>query len=176
MAARITFNPETFIRTEVCFIIKKASVLLVLFLSIICTSKAQVQEHAHEDSLVVLNRDAFSVSILHSTDSMFWLEILNNSIDSITPFFVEFSINGFLFTQNCILEQSINNLRVENNIERIYGPQFVALGVGNIPPLGNYKTKLGTFNRNTAANASIQVRIFGMINGHNVIWNGNLKG
>ena len=171
MASKITFNPEIFIRPDVNFIIKKTSFLLVLFLSILCTSKAQ----DHEDTLVVLDRNAFSINILQTSDSMLQLEVLNNQIDSITPFFIEFSINGFLFTQNCILHQSINNLVVENNIERIYGPQFVALGVMQIPPLGNYKTTLGTFNRTNHASSSIQIRIFGMINGHNVIWNGHLR-
>jgi hypothetical protein len=47
--------------------------------------------------------------------------------------------------------------------------------VGQIPPLGNYKTKLGTFNRTHGNSATIQVRIFGMINGHNIIWNGHLR-
>ncbi len=171
MAAKTTFNHEIYIRPDVCFIIKKASFLLVLFLSILCTSKAQ----DHDDTLVVLDKNAFIISILETSDSMFMLEILNNQIDSITPFFVEFSINGFHFTQNCILRQSINDLVVENNIERVYGPQFVALGVMHLPPLGNYTTRLGTFNRTNGASATIQVRIFGMINGHNVIWNGHLR-
>lgn len=174
MAARITFNPEILIRPDVNFVIKKASLLLVVLLSILCTSKAQ--DHGHDDSLVILDKNAFSVNLLEATDSMFQLEIFNNQIDSITPFFIEFSINGFLFTQNCILEQSINNLVVENNIEKVYGPQFVALGLMHIPPLANFRTKLGTFHRVVGTPATIQVRIFGMINGHNVIWNGHLRG
>ncbi len=114
--------------------------------------------------------------MLESSDSLFQLEILSNQIDSITPFFVEFSINGFLFTHNCIYRQSINDLAVESNIERVFGPQFVALGVSNIPPMGNFRTTLRTMRKAGANLPNIQIRIFGMINGHNVIWNGNLRG
>jgi hypothetical protein len=173
MAEKFTFKAGTFIRRDGGSIIKKTSLALVLFLSILCNADAQ--DHHHDDSLVILEKRAFIVNILTSSDSSFQLEVLNNQFDSITPFFIEFSINGFLFTQDCILEQRLNNLPIEQNIEKIFGPQFVALGIGQIPPMGNYRTTLATFNKNKATPSSIQVRIFGMVKGHNVIWNGHLK-
>jgi hypothetical protein len=151
---------------------RKASLLAVLLLGMI--SGAFAQSHDSEnDTLIALNRNAFNLTLLQNTQSQFSFEITNNTGDSIKPFFIELFATGFDFSQDCIINQSINNIHLETNIEKLWGPQFISLGVGDLPVSGKFATTLGTVTNSTGA--LMKVRLFGTINNKNVVWVGFLK-
>ncbi|MCC6818343.1 MAG: hypothetical protein IT245_05595 [Bacteroidia bacterium] len=150
---------------------KRAGILCLLTLVIM--NHGIAQSHDHEDTLVALPKNAFSINLLQNTGTQFKFEIVNNNLDTIEPFFVEIFAIGFNFTEECILQQSINNNNLETNLEKLWGPQFISLGVGTIPPSGHYATTLGTLSNSQGS--MIKIRVFGTINGQNVIWVGYLK-
>lgn len=151
--------------------------LLISFFLIITSSFAQhpgdVNDH-HGDTLRVLPKGDISVNIVSATSSLLQLELVYKNSDSITPVFVEFSANGFRFNANCILRQQINNINVEKNIEKIWGPEFVSLGIGSLPPQGRYLMNLALLN-GIPGGSSIKVRVFGSVTGQNVLWSGTVK-
>jgi hypothetical protein len=150
---------------------KKAGLLAFLLLGMLSSTWAQ--SHDSDDTLIALPKNAFNVILLQNTGSQFKFEISNNGTDSIHPFFIELFAIGFDFSQDCILQQSINNINLETNIEKLWGPQFVSIGVGNLPPSGKYATTLGTVS--SSPGAMMKVRLFGTVNNQNVIWVGYLK-
>lgn len=150
---------------------KKAGLLCLLILAI--TSEGLAQNHDQEDTLVALPSNAFSIKLLQNSGSQFTFEIVNNNLDTLEPFFVEIFAIGFNFTDECILQQSLDNVTLESNLEKLWGPQFISLGVGSLPPAGHYSTTLGTLSN--TQDKLIKIRIFGTINGKNVIWVGYLK-
>ncbi len=154
---------------NLCF--RKATTNLVVIFGLIGSLSAQ--EHDH-DSLRIMNRNDFAVSIVSSSNNQLQFEKLNKQIDSITPLFIELSAGGFLFSDDCILHQSINNVNVESNIEKIWGPEFVSLGLGYFPPNGRFVTDLAILN-GLATGSYIKVRIYGSINGHDILWSGIVK-
>lgn len=137
------------------------------------TSFAQSHEHEEDDTLIAMGKNDFSVSLLQNNASQFQIQIKNNLLDTLQPFFIEMHAIGFNFTDDCILQQSINNLNLETNIEKLWGPQYISLGIGNVPPGGAYNTTLATSS--TSSDALIKVRLFGSINGHHFIWVGYIK-
>lgn len=152
----------------------KAAFLFFAFIGMTALH-AQTEGHDHDgDTLRILPGNNFSVSILNSAGNQLQLELQNKNTDSITPVFVEFSANGFRFSQDCILYQQINNVSVERNIEKIWGPEFVSLGVGSLPPLGKYVMNLALLN-GIPSGSSIKVRVFGSVTGQNVLWSGVVK-
>ncbi len=163
---------KTYLKNSICkeqianFLTKKATLMIVLICSFVFTSKAQIDNH--DDTTLVLGKEAFTVSFTHTPDSSIKFEIINNQVNAITPFFVETYVKGyFLNTQS--IEQTLNNAPVIHNIESIFGPQFIGFGLDVLPPLANYKTKFATENR-TNEQSIIVIRISGTINGQHVIW------
>lgn len=149
----------------------KAGLLALLLLGMM--SGAFAQSHDSEDTLKALPANAFSLSLLQNTGSQFKIEISNNTGDTIHPFFVELFAIGFDFSQDCILQQSINNINLETNIEKLWGPQFISLGVGDLPPSGKFVSTLGIVTNDPGS--MMKVRLFGTVNHQNVIWVGYLK-
>ncbi len=141
-----------------------SGLLVLLMLTVVTTTKAQHQE----DTTIVLAQNAFTVSFVHTPDSLLKFEIINNQVDAVTPFFIETYIKGYLLNTQTI-KQSLNNAEVPKNIESVYGPQFVGFGLDYLPPFGNYKTSFLTENQTNEA-ATILIRISGTINGKHVIW------
>jgi len=146
------------------FATRKPMLLVILFCSIAFVTKAQHQE----DSTIVLSKNAFTISFVHTPDSLLKLEIVNNQLEAITPFFIETYVKGYSLNTESIT-QSLNNAEVPNTIEKVYGPQFVGFGLDYLPPFGNYKTSFATQTR-TNETSSFIVRISGTINGQHVIW------
>lgn len=155
------------------FLIRKTTILVVLFYSIIGSLHAQHAEHDH-DTIKVLPSNDFSVAIISSNQSQLQFELVYKQSDTITPLFLELSVVGFLFTDECILQQSINNINVFSNIEKIWGPSFVSLGIGVMPPNGRYVTNLAILN-GLATGSYIKVRVFGSQNGQDILWSGIVK-
>lgn len=151
---------------------KTAGLLALMIFGMMGTSYAQ--GHDHEDTLIALPKNAFSLALLQNTATQFKLEITNNSGDTIHPFFFELFAIGFDMTDDCILQQSVNNLNLDTNIEKLWGPQFVSLGIGALFPSEKYATTFGT-TASQNSESMIKVRIFGTVNGQNVIWVGFLK-
>ncbi len=152
-------------------ITRKVGILSLLLL--VSMSKGIAQSHDHEDTLIALPAGAFSINMLQNTGTQFKFEVVNNNVDTIKPFFIEIFAIGFDFTEQCILQQSINNINLETNLEKLWGPQFISLGIGTLPPTGHYATTLGVAYN--APGSMIKIRLFGTINGQNVIWVGYLK-
>lgn len=151
----------------------RAALLLVLFSGIAPVVSAQETHEHDDDTLIALNRHDFTVSISNNNAVGFQLNITNNTVDTLTPFFTELHSIGFTFGNECILQQSINNLNLETNIEKLWGPQFVSTGISAIPPGGTYSMVLSTSSAGTEA--MLKVRLFGSINGQNFIWVGFVK-
>ena len=143
---------------------RKSILLVFLFSSFAFIAKAQHQE----DSTIVLSKNAFTISFVHTSDSLLKLEIVNNQLEAITPFFIETYVKGYSLNTASIT-QTLNNAEVPNTIEKVYGPQFVGFGLDYLPPFGNYKTSFATQTR-TNESSSFIVRISGTINGQHVIW------
>lgn len=154
------------------FCLRKTTFYFVLFFGL--TSALSAQVHDHDDSVRILNKMDFSVAIVSSNNQQLQFQVVSNIGDSITPLFVELSAGGFQFTDECILVQSINNLNVYSNIEKIWGPDFVSVGVGVLPPGGRYLSNLAILN-GLATGAYIRVRIYGSINGQDILWTGIAK-
>lgn len=150
---------------------KKAGLLCLLILGII--SEGIAQDHEQEDTLVALPSNAFSINMLQKTGTQFTFEIVNYNLDTIKPFFIEVFAIGFNFSEECILQQSINSINLDTNLEKLWGPQFISLGIGILPPSGHYSTTLGT--ESNTQEKLVKIRIFGTMNGKNVIWVGYLK-
>ena len=150
----------------------KSTLLFAVFLVI--TSALQAQSNDHDDSMVVLNPTDFSLVIKSSSLNLLQLELVSTLGDTIQPLFVELSASGFEFSNDCILQQSINNNNVVSNIEKIWGPTFVSLGVGVIPPFGHYLSDLAIVN-GMASGSYIRVKVFGSFNGQNFVWDGSVK-
>jgi hypothetical protein len=150
----------------------KALLLFAVFFAI--TVGAQAQSHDHDDTMIVLNRNDFSLTIKSSSLNLLQLEIVSSLGDTIQPLFVEFSASGFEFSNDCIIQQSINSSNVVSNIEKIWGPAFVALGIGVLPPFGNYQSDLAIVN-GMATGSYIRVKIFGTLNGQDFVWDGSVK-
>lgn len=150
---------------------RKTTLFVVLFLGTMGLTFAQ--SHDHEDTVVALEKGAFTISVLQNSPTQFNLQLVSNKADTLQPFFIEMIPIGFDFTDECILSQSLNNQRLETNIEKLWGPQFVSLGVGIIPPGGRYLATLAT--QMVTKEAMIKVRVFGTINGQNFIWVGYVK-
>ena len=143
---------------------RKKMLLVILCCSVAFITKAQHQE----DSTIVLPKSAFSITFVQTPDSLLKLELVNNQLEAITPFFIETYIKGYSLNTESIT-QSLNNAEVPNTIEKVYGPQFVGFGLDYLPPFGNYKTSFATQAR-TNESSSFIVRISGTINGQHVIW------
>lgn len=152
-------------------ITKKVGALCLLLLAF--SSKGIAQSHDHEDTLIALPANAFSINMLQSTSSQIKFEIVNNGVDTIQPFFVEIFAIGMGFTEDCILQQTLNNLNLESNLEKLWGSEFISLGIGTVPPSGHYATTLGVLS--SSQGAMIKIRVFGTVNGQNVTWTGFLK-
>jgi hypothetical protein len=152
---------------------RKRVFLVMLLLGMMGTSFAQSHEHEEDDTLMALGKNDFSVSLLQNNASQFQIQIKNNLLDTLQPFFIEMHAIGFNFTDDCILQQSINNLNLETNLEKLWGPQYISLGIGVVPPNGTYNTTLATSSN--SSDAMIKVRLFGSINGHHFIWVGYIK-
>jgi len=170
---RQTNNPITGIslRKEVISCAQKMALLALMVWGL--SGELKAQSHDSEDTLIALPADAFSLTLVQNLNNQFTFEIKNNGVDTITPFFVELFPVGFDFTDQCILQQKINNINLDANIEKLWGPQFVSLGVGNLPPSGSYATTIGT--ETNLPNTYVKVRLFGTVNDHNIIWVGYLK-
>ena len=150
----------------------KGLLLFAVFFAIFGT--AQAQSNDHDDSMIVLNRNDFSLNIKSSSLNLLQLELVSTLGDTIQPLFVELVANGFEFSNDCIIQQSINNYNVVSNIEKIWGPAFVALGIGVLPPYGHYQTDLAIVN-GMATGSYIRVKIFGTLNGQSFVWDGSVK-
>ena len=150
----------------------KALLLFAVFFAIFGAAPAQSNDH--DDSMIVLNRNDFSLNIKSSSLNLLQLELVSSLGDTIQPLFVELVASGFEFGNDCILHQSINNYNVVSNIEKIWGPAFVALGVGILPPYGHYISDLAIVN-GMASGSYIRVKIFGTLNGQNFVWDGSIK-
>lgn len=151
---------------------RKASLLALLLLGMMSGAFAQSHD-SDDDTLVALNKNAFNLTLLQNTPSQFKFEISNNTGDTIHPFFIELFAIGFDFSQDCILNQSINNINLETNIEKLWGPQFISLGVGDLPVMGKFTTTLGTVTNSTSS--MMKVRLFGTLNNQNFVWVGYLR-
>lgn len=151
---------------------RKTILMMVFFLGAIGTTSAQ--SHEHDDSLIILQRGDFTLTSIQSGPNQFNLQVRFNRADTLKPFFIELYPVGFDFTDNCIIHQSLNNQSLETNIEKLWGPQFVSLGIGNLPPGTSYTTTLGTA-LGTNGESMIRVRIYGTLNGHNFLWSGFIK-
>lgn len=173
MEAKFTFTTGKRAYTKLSFLTKKASFLAILFFSIMLSTKGQTTA-THEDTLIVLDKNIFSLSFLEASDTMLQLEVMNNGRDTIKPFFMELSCVGFNLTPECILRQTLNSSIVDKNIEKIFGPQFVGLGINAVPPFSSYTTSLGTM-RGKMVGSYIKVMIYGTVNGRQVLWTGNIK-
>ncbi|MDI1234169.1 MAG: hypothetical protein PSX81_07805 [bacterium] len=138
--------------------------LVMLFCSVAFITKAQHQE----DTTIVLPSNAFTIGFVHTPDSLLKFEIVNNQLEAITPFFIEIYVKGYSLNAESIT-QSLNNAAVPNNIEKVFGPQFVGFGLDYLPPLGNYKTSFYSENKTNEA-STVVIRISGTINGQHVIW------
>lgn len=153
--------------------LKKLALAVLLFFSLTSISKAQNQHDLklHDDSFVFLDKSAFSVSINHGVDGKLNFELINNQASEITPFFYEVYLKGYNFDESK-LEQSMNNMTFNENIERVFGPQFMGLGLNALPAFGRYKT---TFTTADTVNEtpSIQIRISGRMNGYKIFWSGS---
>lgn len=150
----------------------KALLLFAVFFVIFGT--AQAQSNDHDDSMIVLNRNDFSLNIKSSSLNLLQLELVSSLGDTIQPLFVELVASGFEFSNDCILHQSINNYNVVSNIEKIWGPAFVALGVGVLPPYGHYISDLAIVN-GMATGSYIRIKVIGTLNGQNFVWDGAVK-
>lgn len=173
MEAKFTFKTGKLAYTELSFLTKKASFLAILFFSILLSTKAQ-NTAIHEDTLIVLDKGTFSLSFLETSDTMIQLEVMNNGRDTIKPFFIEMSCVGFNLTPECIKRQTLNTSVVEKNIEKIFGPQFVGLGINSVPPFSSYVTSIGTLP-GKMGDSYISVRIYGTVNGRQVLWTGYIR-
>jgi|GEM_PF-6392325 len=154
------------------FCLRKTAFYFVLFFGLSTSLSAQL--HEHDDSVRMLGKNDFTVAIVSSNNQQLQFQAISNIGDSITPLFVELSAGGFQFSDECILFQSINNLNLYNNIEKIWGPDFVSVGVGVLPPGGRYVSNLAILN-GLATGAYIRVRIYGSINGQDILWTGIAK-
>lgn len=148
-------------------ILKKAALAILLICCVFSISKAQ----SHDDSTVVLEKNAFAVTVNKTPDGLLKFELVNNQASEITPFFIETYLKGYVMNTGNV-EQSMNNVTFTENIEHVYGPQFMGLGVSALPAFGNYKTTL-TLGDRTNEPTTIQIRISGTQNGQPVIWFGN---
>ncbi|MEZ4804447.1 MAG: hypothetical protein R2852_02890 [Bacteroidia bacterium] len=155
------------------FCLRKATSFLVVSLSMVGSLLGQVHDH-DLDTLKVLSESDFDVTILNSPNNQLQLEFLYKLNDSITPIFFEVAAKGFQFTPSCILNQSINNVNVESNIEKVWGPQFVSLGVGNLPPNGRFVANLALLNE-LPPGSSMRVRIYGEVDGQDILWSKIIK-
>ncbi len=146
--------------------LKKAVLSLMLICSVFSVSKAQ----SHEDSTVVLEKSAFAVTVTHTPDGLLKFELINNQASEITPFFIEAYLKGYVMNGGQV-EQSINNVLFSDNIEHVFGPQFMGLGINSLPAFGNYKTTL-TLGDRLNETTSLQIRITGTLNGQKLLWSG----
>lgn len=150
----------------------KAALLFAVFFVI--SNGIQAQSNDHDDTMIVLKSNDFSLNIKSSNSTQMQFELVSTLGDTIQPMFMELSANGFEFSNDCILQQSINNDQVNKNIEKIWGPAFVSLGIGVLPPYGQYLSNLGIVN-GLATGSKIKVKVFGTLNGQNFVWDGVVK-
>ncbi len=173
MRKKIYTITETFRNQFLEFCKRKTSFYIVVFFGLISSLEAQTQEHDH-DTVRVLSFNDFSIAILSSDQNQLQFELIYKKNDTIQPLFIELSAGGFLFNEECVLQQSINNVNVNSNIEKIWGPSFVSLGIGTLPPNGRFVTSLAILN-GLATGSYIKVRVFGSINGQDILWSGIVK-
>jgi len=143
---------------------KKTALSVLLLCCMANAPKAQ----SHEDTTIVLERNSFTVSVIHTPEGLLKIEMVNNLGSAIGPFFMETNIKGFNLNEGHIV-QHLNDLIVTENTERIFGPQFMGLGLISLPAYGNYKTVFATESKTNEAPA-VQIRISGTMNGQHVIW------
>lgn len=145
-----------------------------MLLVILCCSAAFGLKAQHlEDSTIVLPKNAFTVTFVQTPDSFLRLELVNNQLEAITPFFIETYVKGYSLNTESITH-SLNNAAVPNTIEKVFGPQFVGFGLDYLPPFGNYKTSFATENRTNEASI-IVIRVSGTLNGQHVIWSNSYR-
>lgn len=150
------------------FCLRKTVFYIVVLFGMVNICPAQDADHDH-DTIRIMNRNDFSAGVVPSMNQSMILQISSNIPDSLAPAFIELSVNGFLFTANCIQEQKLNNVSLVSNIEKIWGPEFISLGMGALPPGGTYTANFGLLNE-VPTGSIIRIRIFGSVKGQDILW------
>lgn len=144
----------------------------LLLFCIVFTSNQLFAQH-HEDTLIALPKNAFSINLLQNTETQFQLEIVNNTTDTLSPLFIEINVAGFEFTEHCILNQQINTTDSIQNIEQLLGSQFISLGIDSLTPSTKYRITLLTISKKETS--TLNIRLFGSNRNQHLIWNGLIK-
>lgn len=167
MRPKITFIESICKRCFAGLRLKKTALTVLLFCGMVYTSFGQTRE-THEDSTIVLEKSAFTVNIVQTLDGLLKLELVNNLGWEIGPFFLETYVTGYTLNESHI-EQSLNNILLSENIEKVFGPQFMGLGINALPAFGNYKTTFAISGSTNEA-PSLSLRVYGTRDGKPVYW------
>jgi len=170
MKQKITFIESVCKRCFAGSRLKKTVLSVLLFCGVIYTSGAQT----HEDSTVVLEKSAFTITVEHTPEGLLRVELVNNYGWEFGPFFMETYLTGYTFNEAHI-EQSLNNVLFTNNIEKVFGPQFMGLGINTLPAFGNYKTTFETKGRTDELSSGITIRVYGTRDGKQVYWSNSFN-